>query len=105
MTYRLRYHPAVSEDLNRIVEMITDYAGPRVARRKLDEIARVAQGLKTLPHKGSRRDHVLPSIRAIPAAKRAVIVFTIDEDLREVHVLTITYAGADWITRAEARGK
>ncbi|MCG7521808.1 type II toxin-antitoxin system RelE/ParE family toxin [Ruegeria sp. Ofav3-42] len=103
MTYRLRYHPAVVDDLRMIAEMISDYAGPQVARRKLDEIARVAQGLQSLPHIGTRRDHVLPGLRAIPAARRAVIAFTIDEDAQEIHVLTITYAGADWITRLETR--
>lgn len=103
MTYRLRYHPAVADDLSLIAELISDYAGTRAARRKLDEIARVAQGLQDLPHKGSRRDHILPGLRAIPAARRAVIAFTIDEDAQEIQVLTIAYAGADWITRAETR--
>ncbi len=103
MNYRLRYHPAVADDLSLIAEITSDYAGPRVARRKLDEIAHAVPGLQALPHKGSRRGHMLPGLRAIPAARRAVIAFTVDDNAQEVHVLTITYAGADWITRAGVR--
>ncbi len=103
MTYRLRYHPSVADDLTTISELIEDYAGPRTARRKLAEIAEAAQNLRTLPHIGTLRNHILPGLRAIPAARRAVIAFTVDDAEQEVHVLAITYGGADWITRAGTR--
>lgn len=103
MTYRLRYHPSVADDLTIISELIEEYAGPHIARRKLAEIAEVAQSLRTLPHIGTLRDHILPGLRAIPAARRAVIAFTVDDEAREVYVLSITYGGADWITRAGRR--
>ena len=103
MTYRLRYHPSVANDLLTISNLIEDYAGLRVARRKLAEIAEVALSLRALPHRGTRRDHILPGLRAIPAARRAVIAFTVDDETREVHLLAITYGGADWITRAGLR--
>ncbi|WP_170423996.1 type II toxin-antitoxin system RelE/ParE family toxin [Ruegeria arenilitoris] len=99
MTYTVRYHPSVADDLLTISDLIEDYAGAQVARRKLAEIAEVALGLRALPHRGSRRDHILPGLRAIPAARRAVIAFTVDDDRQEVHVLAVTYGGADWITR------
>ncbi|SHF39043.1 Plasmid stabilization system protein ParE [Ruegeria intermedia] len=104
MSYRLRYHPAVAQDLITIAELIADYAGPNVARDKLARIADTAQSLTEQPHRGSLRDHILPGLRAIPAARRAVIAFTIDEDRREVHVLSITYGGADWMGRIGRRG-
>ncbi|WP_299083243.1 hypothetical protein [uncultured Ruegeria sp.] len=47
MTYTLRYHPSVADDLLVISELIQDYAGPQTARRKLAEVAR---SLHTLPH-------------------------------------------------------
>ncbi len=103
MTYQLRYHPSVADDLLTISDLIEDYAGPQIARRKLTEIADVAQSLRTLPHRGTKRDHILPGLRAIPAARRAVIVFTVDDDAQEVHVLAITYGGADWISRTGRR--
>ena len=59
MSYHLRYHPLVADDLVTISELIEDYAGPRVARRKLAEIAEVAQSLRTLPHIGNpSRSHL-----------------------------------------------
>ncbi|WP_299083241.1 hypothetical protein [uncultured Ruegeria sp.] len=45
----------------------------------------------------------MPGLRAIPATRRAVIAFTIDEDAREVLVIAITYGGADWISRTGHR--
>lgn len=103
MTYTLRYHPSVADDLIAISDLIEDYAGPQTARRKLAEIAEVAQSLRTLPHRGTVRDQILPGLRAIPAARRAVVAFTIDEDAREVLVIAITYGGADWISRTGRR--
>ncbi len=103
MTYRLRYHPSVKSDLKTISDLIEDYAGPQVARRKLAQIAEVTQGLRTLPQIGTRHDHILPGLRAIPAARRAVIAFSVDDTAREVYVIAITYGGADWIGRAGAR--
>lgn len=103
MTYRLRYHPSVKSDLETISELIEDYAGTQVARRKLTQIAEATQGLRTLPHIGTRRDHILPGLRAIPAARRAVIAFSVDDTAREVYVIAITYGGTDWISRAGAR--
>lgn len=33
---------------------------------------------------GTRRDHILPGLPAIPAARRAVVAFTVDDDADEV---------------------
>ena len=103
MNYRLRYHTSVADDLTIIAELIADYASPEIAKQKLDEINTTARGLIDLPHCGTRRDHILPGLRAIPAARRAVIAFTVDDDAQEVYVLAITYGGADWISRARSR--
>ena len=103
MNYRLRYHPRVANDLMIIAELIADYAGSDIAKRKLNEIAAATRRLIDLPHCGTRRDHILPGLRAIPAARRAVIVFMVDDDVHEVYVLAITYGGADWISRARSR--
>lgn len=104
MSYRLRYHPAVRSDLVAIHAMLAEYAGTEVAARKLAEIEAAARGLAELPHRGSRRDHILEGLRAVPAARRAVIAFTVDDAAREVLVLAVTYGGADWIGRASGRG-
>lgn len=103
MSYRIRLHPGVSADLDAIVQWLVDYAGVRAAERKLADIEDVIEGLKLVPHKGSIRNEIAPGLRAVPAGRKATIVFTVDDDAREVLVHAVTYAGADWIARSMAR--
>ncbi|KAA2312736.1 type II toxin-antitoxin system RelE/ParE family toxin [Puniceibacterium sp. HSS470] len=105
MSYRIRFHPAVAEDLDAITRSLIDYAGPQTAARRVDEIEATIASLADLPQKGSRRDEIAPGLRAIPAGRKAVISFTVDDDAREVHIHAVTYAGADWIRRSKARGR
>ncbi len=103
MNYRIRFHPAVSEDLAQIVQLIAGYAGSEAAARRLAEIEAVIASLKQTPHKGSIRDEIAPGLRAIPAGRKAVVVFTVDDETREVLVHIVGYAGADWIRRSADR--
>ena len=96
MNYRIRYHPLVARDLDAMVRWILDYAGPDAAARKLDEIEATIETLKTTPHKGSLRDEIAPGLRAIPADRKAVIAFAVDDDVAEVLIYAVTYGGADW---------
>ena len=105
MIYRIRFHPLVARDLNSIAQWIIDYAGPEAAARKLAEIEAAIAKLKTTPHKGSLRDEIAPGLRAIPAGRKAVIAFVVDDDEGEVLIYAITYGGADWIGRSSARSR
>ena len=80
-----------------------DYAGPAAAERRLDEIEATIAALADLPHRGSRRDEIAFGLRAVPAGRKAVVAFTVDDNSREVHVHAVTYAGADWIARSTER--
>ena len=101
--YGLEYHPAVYDDLFDIFLFIEAYAGPEVARRKLDEIEEVTRGLTDFPHIGSVRNELAAGLRAVPAAEKAVISFTIDENRLTVRILCISYAGGDWMGRVRKR--
>lgn len=103
MIYRIRLHPAVSDDLAAIARLIADYAGAASAQRKLAEIENVITSLQETPHKGSLRNEITSNLRAIPAGRKGIVVFTIDDDRREVLVHAIGYAGQDWTTRSMAR--
>lgn len=103
MTYRIRFHPLVSRDLDAIAQWIIDYAGSEVANRKLSEIEEAVADLAHTPHKGSIRDEIAPGLRAIPAARRAVIAFTVDDAAEEVFIQAVTYSGGDWASRIRAR--
>lgn len=103
MSYQIRFHPAVSEDLAQIMQLIADYAGSEAATRRLAEIEAVIAGLKQTPHKGSIRNEIALGLRAIPAGRKAVVVFTVDDELCEVLIHIVGYAGADWIRRSATR--
>jgi len=105
MTYRIRLHPAVGDDLKAIAEMVSSYAGAESAQRALDEIEYALLSLAETPHKGSLRDEIVAGLRAIPAGRKAVIAFTVDDSVHTVFVHVIGYAGSDWINRAAARGQ
>lgn len=103
MIYRIRFHPSVAGDLDWIVEWISDYAGTSSAAAKLDEIEKTIRSFALIPHKGSRRDEIAPGLRAIPAGRKGMVVFAVDDDQREVLIYAVSYGGADWIRQSKAR--
>lgn len=103
MNYRIRLHPRVAGDLEAIATWILEFAGPDSAERKLDEIRQAIRGLSALPHKGTRRDDIAPGLRAIPAGRKAVIAFIVDDAAAEVLIYAVSYAGKDWA--ADFRGR
>ena len=103
MTFRIRYHPLVAQDLEAIAQWIVAYAGPEAATRRLDEIRAAIHRLAYLPNKGSVREDIAPRLRAVPAGRKAVIAFEVDDDAREVLIYTVTYRGADWAARSATR--
>lgn len=105
MTYRIRFHPLVARDLDAIVRWILGYAGPDIAARKLAEIEEAIATLRDTPHKGSIRDETAPGLRAIPAGRKAVIAFVVDDEAAEVLIFAVTYGGANWVSRSKARGR
>lgn len=105
MNYRIRFHPLVARDLDAITHWILEYAGPDAAMRKLAEIEAAIATLKDTPHKGSLRDEIAPGLRAIPAGRKAVIAFTVEDDAAEVLIYAVTYGGADWAARSGARSR
>lgn len=105
MSYLIRYHPLVARDLDEITSWIIDYAGREAAGRRLSEIRETIGSLADAPHRGSIRDEIAPGLRAIPAGRRAVVSFTVDDDAREVQVHAVTYGRADWAARIRTRAR
>lgn len=90
MSYRLRFHPAVADDLDEIARWLIGYAGPDAAARRLDEIEATIARLAETPHTGSVRDEIAPGLRAIPAGRKAVIAFSVDDAASEVFIYLAT---------------
>lgn len=101
--YKLLRHPEVATDLFDIVDLIAGYAGAEIALRKLAQIEATLLGLAQTPHVGSLRHEIHPNLRAIPTAGKGVISFVVDDDANAVLIVSVTYAGADWVHRAKKR--
>ncbi len=105
MTYRIRFHPLVARDLDAIARWILDYSGPDIAARKLAEIEAAIATLKDTPHKGSLRADIAPGLRAVPAGRKAVVAFAVDDEAAEVLIYAVTYGGAVWAARSRERSR
>ncbi len=103
MKYRIRFHPLVERDLEAVTEWIIDCAGVDVAARKLSEIEEAIESLADMPHRASRRDGVVPGLRVIPAGRKGVVAFTVDDVARVVLIQTGTYGGVDWVSQSRGR--
>ena len=53
MTYRVRFHPLVEQDLEAIAQWIIEYAGSEVADGKIAEKEQEIASLARTPHRGS----------------------------------------------------
>ena len=103
MSHRIRFHPLVERDLDEMTNWIIDFAGSEAAGRRLAEIRETTASLADVPHRGSLRNEIAPGLRAIPAGRRAVVSFMVDDEAREVHIHAVTYGGADWAARIRTR--
>ena len=103
MSYTLRFHPLVEQDLETIVRWIIDHAGSAAANQRLAEVEQTIVGLAQMPHRGSIRDEIAPGLRAIPAGRKAVIAFMVDDTAKEIFIQAVSYGGADWVARSRSR--
>nr|CAD6423001.1 type II toxin-antitoxin system RelE/ParE family toxin [Rhizobium sp. Q54] len=101
--YRLEYHGQAVQDLVSIHDYIEGYAGRITAERRLSEIEAAVYRLADIPKIGTIRDDLAPGLRAIPAAEKAVVCFTVDDLTRTVFILCVGYAGSDWASRVTER--
>lgn len=103
MSYRVVRHPLVRDDVFAITVFIGEYAGYEIAEGKIDAIETTLTALGDFPHIGTVRNEIFPGLRVIPAASKAVICFTVDDDRAEVYIVCISYGGADWQARVKER--
>ncbi len=64
------------------------------ASRRVLAIETWLEKLVDVPHRGTRDDDILPTLRHI-TVERAVYYFTVDDDARFNHVLAVFYGGQD----------
>jgi toxin ParE1/3/4 len=101
--YRITRHPLVERDLDTIQDYIAPFAGVGATLRIMREIRQRITDLAGVPHIGTVRNDVVPGLRAIPAAEKAVVSFTVNNETHTVKIICVTYAGQDWQTIARER--
>lgn len=103
MSYRVTFHPAVTRDLDTIARRLLPAAGPRSTARVIETLRDAARSLSDTPHRGTLRHDILPGLRAIPAGRRGVICFTVNDETRTVLVHLLAWGGTDWQARVPTR--
>jgi plasmid stabilization system protein ParE len=103
MRYTITKHPLVERDLFDITDLVSDYSGLEIGMRKVDEIIAFIERLVDFPKIGTIRDDIYGGLRAIPATDKAVVCFIVNDENATVHVISISYAGADWMSEIRKR--
>ena len=103
MTYKIRFHPKVATDLQVIADIIANHSGVTEATHKLVHIQDTAFRLADNPEKGSAQSEAGSAIRVIPAGRKGIIAFEIDENTTTVFVLAVAYGGTEWQSKIEGR--
>lgn len=95
--YRVELAPEVVGDLAAIARHVESWTFERaLADRTVAAIRAYLGGFGTVPHRGTRRDDLMPGLRIVPFKRRTAIAFTIDDDARTVRILRVFYGGQDY---------
>lgn len=92
---QIHCHPQVSRDLEATAPWIIENAGSQLSDRNPAEIEQTIMVLARMPHQGSVRDDIAPGLRTIPARRRTVIAFAVDDAAEEVLFHAVTCSGGD----------
>ena len=84
-------------DFGEDLESAFNHAGARVL-----EIRAGAERISTAPHRGERRDDILPGVRHL-AIGRAIYWFEVDESRGTVRLLAVFFGGQDHLRHMMAR--
>ena len=103
--FRMVRHPLVARDISRIASFPLEHTTPRSLAAKIAQLDEDAASLAENPRRGTKRDEIMPGIRAIPSAGQGVIAFEVREEIRTVRILSITWGGFDWLRRVVARAR
>ncbi|MCY4029614.1 MAG: type II toxin-antitoxin system RelE/ParE family toxin [Acidobacteria bacterium] len=111
MALRLEFSAAAERDFALIFDHLFDsyrgfgedvHAAFDHAEARVMEIRAAADRMLTAPHRGEKRDDVLPGLRRL-TIERATYWFDIDEERRTVRVLAVFFGGQDRIRRMLTR--
>lgn len=111
MTFRLEFSADAERDFALIVDHLYDGCrsfGEDVqtaldhAEARVMEVRGAADLILTAPHRGEKRDDILPGLRRV-TMERATYWFDIDQERRAVRVLAVFVGGRDQVRRMLTR--
>jgi plasmid stabilization system protein ParE len=91
MRFRVVFDTVAERDLDDIFEYIADRSGIAVASAYTDRIRAYCLAFDTFPHRGTRRDELMPGLRTVGWPRRATIAFTVAGD--RILILRILFRG------------
>ena len=94
MTCRVVFSPEAESQLVALYFHIAEAASPEIAAKYTEEIVRECESLRTLPHRGTRRDNIRAGLRTIEFRRRVTIAFAIAGNV--VTILGVFYGGRDF---------
>jgi toxin ParE1/3/4 len=95
-TYTIVITPEAQAQLLDLYRYIANPASPEIAARYTDRIVTYCESLRTVPHRGRKRDDIRPGLRITNYRRQTVIAFKVDGD--QVAILGVFYGGRDYGT-------
>lgn len=74
----------------------------RKARLRIKEILRATDSLRSLPHRGMRREDLLPNLRCWHT-QRAIFYFVVDDESLEIKIIAVFFGGQDHFSKIVQR--
>lgn len=94
MTHNVIFSPEAESQLVTLYFHIAEAASPKIAAKYTEDIVKECESLRTLPHRGTRRDSIRAGLRTMGFRRRVTIAFEVAEDL--VTILGVYYGGFDF---------
>jgi toxin ParE1/3/4 len=92
--YEVRFHPRARADLLAPYDYIAEAAGTGAAEAYIRRIEAARLSLQTFPERGTRREHIRPSLRTMGFERRATIAFIVEMD--DVLIVRVFYGGQNF---------
>lgn len=94
MDYRVVFAPEAEEQLAELYKYIAKEATPDTALRYTENVISYCESLERFPHRGNRRDDILPGLRVTSYRKKTVIAFIVND--KRVTVAGIWHGGQNY---------
>ena len=94
-----RFEVIFDRDAEADIESIRDYmAGARdleFANGFADRLISYCESFADLPHRGTRRDEILPGLRTVGWRRTITVAFEVSDETKRVTILGVFYRGRD----------